>query len=641
MFSITAYTSSRGLISKTIPNGLFEIIEPGKRYCIDLENGLDLALILIEVFKKQAVSVPITPSLTEHQKQYIIEHADVDGVFFRKHGVIKYQPRTSTIKSSKDHRFIIYTSGSTGSPKGVIQNIQAVTHNAEAVSKLHQFSPNQSHATCLPLYHCNALMMSLIGCYLSNCPLVLLSSFEADTYFKLLDAEQVTTASIVPALLEQLLDSKPQWPNQLKYLITAAAPLSKDLAKRFYDQYGPKLRQGYGLSEAVNFSFVMPELTKSLFVKEYLWDYPPVGLPLEGTALKIAADGEVLVQGPNNMQGYWRNEEETQNTISENNWLHTGDIGVLRGNYLVLQGRKKEIINRGGESLHPAELEENFKEQLEISLPFIVVPTKHKALDNEVGVIIDTQNQDSDRLSPSEVTQHFMQVNKIPASVTFKTISRTSTGKPQRIKEGASIFSFQGVSHDILKILWSLKYYDRLKTNEQVSLERCLSQIIPERYRPQISELFNKIAPMKRNNLSEELIISTLKQQVLMIFELFNFPTPSFSENFLERGIVAHKDSGNKIQLGALQNVAVNQSTIDSMNKGDCLVFFSIPKKISSGLNNPIYLLLHKLGNKIASYESIMDQINEMPLNEYSLTISPLKFRRTVLAFIGVINKHE
>ena len=165
-------------------------------------------------------------------------------------------------------------------------------------------------------------MLSLLGTHLTGAPLVLHPRFDPAGYFADLAAAGARTASIVPALLSDLVDAAPDWPPDLEYLITAAAPLTGDLAHRFHRRYGPRLRQGYGLTEAVNFSCTAPRFDGAGFTEHYLDRFPPVGEALPGTELRLDA-GEVQIRTPDLMDGYWEDPAATAEAITPDGWLRT------------------------------------------------------------------------------------------------------------------------------------------------------------------------------------------------------------------------------------------------------------------------------------------------------------------------------
>lgn len=407
-------------------------LNPGTRVAIKMSNGVNLAHVLATCFKNDLVSIPLNPHMSKAQETELIEHCQPHILVDDKD--IKWVKQTKKLLVPNDLAFIIYTSGSTASPKGVMQSKNAVIANAMAVSKRHGFSQNHCHATCLPFYHCNAIMMSLIGTLLVDGTLFLQSTPKMDCYLDDIKAVNATSASIVPALLHDLVHYKKEWPQNLKYLITAAHDLKPNLAKRFFDLYGSKIVQGYGLTEAVNFSFVMPNLDEASFSKEYIHDFPPIGLPLEGTEYKIE-DNELLVKGPNNMIGYLNNKIATLDTITSDGWLKTGDLAQIRNGYVVLSGRKKEIINRGGETLYPNYLEETL---LKVGLPqnTIVHGISNNVLSEDIAISINAKNYSIEKI-----------INLLDdADIKYSGLSfcngiYTTTKKPMRSRMSKGMFS--------------------------------------------------------------------------------------------------------------------------------------------------------------------------------------------------------
>lgn len=135
--------------------------------------------------------------------------------------------------------------------------------------------------------------------------------------------------------------------------LSAAAPLSPELIW-FFHSIGIKITEGYGQSEDNGpTSWNPPDAIK----------IGTVGTPLPGLECKIAEDGEILARGGNVMSGYYKDEEATKETIDEQGWLHSGDVGEFdENNYLKITDRKKDlIITAGGKNIAPQEIENRLK----------------------------------------------------------------------------------------------------------------------------------------------------------------------------------------------------------------------------------------------------------------------------------------
>ncbi|RNG34177.1 class I adenylate-forming enzyme family protein [Streptomyces botrytidirepellens] len=452
-----------------------DALPAGARVVIRLPHGEPLAGALLTCFDLRLVAVPQHPRASDAELAAAVRRVDASAVIDtpadRTHPIgLRILPGAPAEPDpgAAELAFIMFTSGSTGTPKGVMLSRRAVLGNATKTARLHRFAPDRPHGTCLPLYHCNALVMSLIGAHTTHTPLVLHTAFDPERYLRDLAAGGARTGSIVPALLSELVEAGPAWPDGLDYLITAAAPLTGDLARRFHQRYGPRLRQGYGLTEAVNFSFTMPELTGEDFAAQYLDRFPPVGLPLPDTEVRIEA-GEVWIRTPDMMDGYWRDPAATAQALTPDGWLRTGDLGELRDGLLVLRGRAKERIDRGGEKHYPLDVERTWHDA-GLRGRFAAVPVAEATLGHEVGLVAD--GPPGDTLDAVRTVCERAAVR--PAAVRWGGFLATATGKPQRTAMGRTLA--------VRRI--STVRYERLLRYAAVTARTLLGTAAPARGRP-------------------------------------------------------------------------------------------------------------------------------------------------------------
>ncbi len=161
--------------------------------------------------------------------------------------------------------------------------------------------------------------------------------------------------------------------------VSGAAPISPEILK-FFMNMGVPIYEGYGMTE----NSAVATGNKPGSVK-----LGTVGVPQPDVEIKLADDGEILVRHPGVFLGYYKNEEATKETIDQDGWLYTGDVGEYDGEFLKIIDRKKDIIiTSGGKNVSPSEIENNLKTSPYIK-EAIVIGDDRKFLACLIGIEFD------------------------------------------------------------------------------------------------------------------------------------------------------------------------------------------------------------------------------------------------------------
>jgi len=272
-------------------------------------------------------------------------------------------PTVSGAQPSQEVAFFP-TSGSTAAAKIVAQPMRALRANARAVIGHHDLRPGRTVLGCLGIHHVNGFHFGLIANLVAGSHLVLLEQFDPFGYSDAIIEHRPDVASVVPSILESLVAvGDPALGDHLGYFLSAAAPLAGRTLAAVQDRFGVRVLQGYGLSEAVNFSTTVPRGLDVSAFRRWATDFdaPSVGVPLAGVTVDVVDEsgaavpdetvGEVVIGGEARMTRYVANRAATWEVLRDGR-VRTGDLGRLiddpAGRHLVLVGRLKNVCKVGG-----------------------------------------------------------------------------------------------------------------------------------------------------------------------------------------------------------------------------------------------------------------------------------------------------
>ena len=376
---------------------------PGDRFGYLSRNSADMAVAFLAASKSGVVALPLNWRLAPVEWQHILAQGGarlliaqaefasafdearptqleaayiVDG---RREGWNDYrawlasQQDTATATEGDDRLALyqMYTSGTTGDPKGAVIAHRAVITNALQTMLVFEprFSPQDRTLIVMPMFHAGAASF-VVGTLITGATMVIHREFNAGALVDAL-AGGVTIANLVPAMLQMALTHVPDVAgrdySRLHTIIYGASPIAEDTLRRALDVFRCRFYQGYGQTEATA-SLTMLTHTdheRALAGKPEL--LLSAGRPLAGTQIRIVDAhgralpageiGEIVVRGPQLMQGYWNKPAETAAAFLDG-WLCTGDVGRLDAEgYLYICDRAKDVIISGGENVYPREVE--------------------------------------------------------------------------------------------------------------------------------------------------------------------------------------------------------------------------------------------------------------------------------------------
>ncbi|TMD11457.1 MAG: long-chain fatty acid--CoA ligase [Chloroflexi bacterium] len=262
---------------------------------------------------------------------------------------------------ASDPAVILYTSGTTGFPKGATLSHGNVVSNTWSTVHHAGYRPEDRLVLFLPLFHVFGQNFIMNAAFLAGSTLVLHRRFSPEAVLESIAREQVTMFFAVPTIYVALLNLEvaPEQVASIRYWFSAAATMPKEISRRWTERLGRPIFEGYGLTETSPFA---------AYNHDFQHRFGSVGTAVENFELRIVDEGdaevplgslgEIAIKGPGVMLGYWGRPDDTRAAIRKG-WFHSGDVGQMDDQgYVFIVDRVKDMINRSGFKIWPAEVEQ-------------------------------------------------------------------------------------------------------------------------------------------------------------------------------------------------------------------------------------------------------------------------------------------
>jgi long-chain acyl-CoA synthetase len=346
------------------------------------------------------------------------------------------------VDSASDLALLQYTGGTTGLSKGVMLSHGNLRANVEQVRAwFPDADPGREvMMAVLPFFHVYGLTVCLLLGVRIGAALVVLPRFDLDPVMAAVDRHRPTLFPGVPTMYVAINNAVAKGGHDLssiKACLSGAAPLPLEVAERFERYSGGRLVEGYGLSECSPVALANPIYGKR--------KAGTIGMPLPDTVARVvdAADpdravptgepGELAIQGPQVMRGYWNRAEESAQVL-RGGWLLTGDMAVMDGEgYFQIVDRKKDLIIAGGFNVYPREVEEVLSEHPKIEEVCVAgVPDSYRGEVVKAFVVL-RQGEEVTTEEIRSFAKERLAAYKVPRAVEFRDeLPKTLIGKVLR-----------------------------------------------------------------------------------------------------------------------------------------------------------------------------------------------------------------
>ncbi|KAL2223412.1 peroxisomal-coenzyme A synthetase [Thermoascus aurantiacus ATCC 26904] len=339
-----------------------------------------------------------------------------------------------------DIALVLHTSGTTGRPKAVPLTHRNLTRTMRNIKATYQLTPKDRTMLVMPLFHVHGLLAAFLAPLHSGGSAIVPPRFSASEFWKDFITHKANWYTAVPTIHQILLKSPlPNPKPKIRFIRSCSSPLSPKTFHELEKTFNAPVLEAYAMTEAAH------QMTSN--------PLPPgkrqpgsVGIG-QGVEVKIldeagnevpqGKEGEVCIRGENVTKGYLNNPAANKSSFTKDGFFRTGDQGKMDPDgYLIITGRIKELINKGGEKISPIELDNTLAHNPDIAeaVSFAIPDEGHYGEDIGVAVVLKPNAKASEEELKAWMATKVAKF-KVPKKIwILREIPKTATGKIQRRK---------------------------------------------------------------------------------------------------------------------------------------------------------------------------------------------------------------
>jgi len=421
-------------------------LRPGDRVAIHWSNRIETVQLFLGLWKAGLIAVTVNTRLKPPEIAYILEHSQARMCFSEPalaqsgalHELPRLEPADVALPEVDPNQpaVIMYTSGTTARPKGVTHTHRTLIGSSGLTAVALGHDSGDRTLLTTPMMHVSGLFFGLLSTVYFGGSVVLLPTVQPAAVLDAMEKFHCTSTFALPSMMLAVVEEqarKPRDARSMRLLSVGGDSVPVSLRERVRDLFSTPLQELYGMTEG---GVLILNLRNAIRPGS-------LGMAQKGVEARVVdlddrdvpegETGELVVRSPGNCIGYWKDPHGTE-ALLRSGWLHTGDLASRDGDgYYWFQGRKKEIIIRGGSKISPQEVEEALYQHASVT-EVGVVGMPDPVLGERVVAIVSVRPEDA----PSEealiaFAQQRLADYKTPERVLFiEQLPKGPTGKVQR-----------------------------------------------------------------------------------------------------------------------------------------------------------------------------------------------------------------